>query len=334
MAHTALYGSFAETLALKELGEAQWETVHPPQRMGNAANIAYGGFAVAVAAQAACKSVPDGYHMYTLMGNFLGPATNDRPLRATTRMLRKTRTFATCQVEVSQLAASKSGKEEERICLVALADFQVQEKGSVLEYSAPPRREYTHYSKLLDTENHVDKLVEEKKVTEKEAQMFKSSFAVSRSLYETRPCPEGIFAQNLNGVAKRAPTSQDALPITSKSTAEWLRCRTPLPTEADQITALAFLMDGALSFAPLAFSHLYLDDTAACSSLDFALRVFGNDVDLGKWCLKELVTHGAGVGRSFSEGRLWDGEGRLVAGITQQSIIRAFPEGKTGKEKL
>jgi acyl-CoA thioesterase II len=329
MAHAiSPYGSFAETLALKELGAAKWETVHPPQRMGNAANIAYGGFAVAVAAQAACKSVPDDYHLYTMMGNFLGPALTDRPLRVSTRMLRKTRTFATCQVEVSQLIATKSGKEEERACLIALADFQTQEKGNVLEYSVPPRREYSHYSKLPDLQSTVERLVEENIARPDEAQAFRKSFAVSHAVWENRPCPEGIFAQNLLGVCKTVPTTQDEIPITDKSTAEWTRCRTALPTEADQIAALAFLMDGALSFAPLAFSNLYLDDVAACSSLDFALRVFVNGVDLSKWHLRELTTQVAGEGRSFSEGRLWDEEGRCVAGVTQQSIMRAIPDGK------
>lgn len=60
--------SLTETLAFKEVGQNKWETVLPPQRMGNALNIAYGGFGLAVAAQAACLSVPDGYHMYSIMG--------------------------------------------------------------------------------------------------------------------------------------------------------------------------------------------------------------------------------------------------------------------------
>jgi acyl-CoA thioesterase len=141
MAYTkSLYGSLSEILSFRTLGDAKWETNYPPQRMGNVSNIAYGGFAIAVAAQAACKSVPEGYHMYTLMGDFLGPAFTDRPLRASTRLLRKTRTFATCQIEVTQVVTSKEGKQEERACLVALGDFQVQEKGNVLEYSLPPRQ--------------------------------------------------------------------------------------------------------------------------------------------------------------------------------------------------
>ncbi|KAF2690023.1 Thioesterase/thiol ester dehydrase-isomerase, partial [Lentithecium fluviatile CBS 122367] len=311
-----------ETLSFKELGAAKWETHHPPQRMGNAADIAYGGFAVAVAAQAACKSVPESYHLYTLMGNFLGPAFTDRPLRASTRMLRKTRTFVTCQVEVSQLIAGKDGRPEDRICLIALADFQVQEKGNVLEYCAPPRQKYSHYDGLPGVRSNSEKLVEEGKVSKDEAQGFWTSFGLHDALFDSRPCPEGIFAQNLNGRSKKVETTQEGLHVTEKSTADWVRCRTPLPTQADHRTAMAFLMDSALSFTPLAFSQMYLDDTAACSSLDFALRLFSNSINLEAWHLRELVTHVGAEGRTYSEARIWDENRRCVGNMTQQGIMR------------
>lgn len=322
--------TFAECLAFKSLGENKWATLHPPQRMGNAANIAYGGFALAVAAQASCLTVPEGYYLYSLVGNFLGPALTDRPLLSSTRLVRKTRTFCTVQVEVTQQLDSG----EERSVLVALGDFMAQEKGVVLEFSAPPRRKYSPPSSLGGMKEIARKLVEEGKIAQKTVDAFATSFAVMSQLFETRPCPEGIFGQNMNGVAKGVPTTQDGLHVTKKSTAEWARCCSALPP-ALQMTALAFYMDGALSFAPLSFSHMYLEDSAACSSLDFALRVFTKDVDISQWCLKEIITHAGAEGRTYSEGRLWDQEGRMVACMTQQSILRAWPEGaKAAKGKL
>jgi acyl-CoA thioesterase len=175
-------------------------------------------------------------------------------------------------------------------------------------------------------------LVEEGKVLKKEAQMLVKGSGVWDALFHSRPCPEGIFAQNLNGISRHVKTTQEHLSVTKKSTAEWMRCRTPLPRQTDQMTALGFLMDGALSFVPLAFSHLYFDNTTACSSLDFALRVFSNKIDVEAWHLRELVTDVAAEGRSYCEGRLFDEEGRCVASMTQQGIMRALPGGKaTGK---
>ncbi|KAF2247880.1 acyl-CoA thioesterase II [Trematosphaeria pertusa] len=320
--------SFTETLAFEELGENQWQTIHPPQRMGNAANIAYGGFAVSVAAKAACLSVPDSYHLYTLMGNFLGPALTDRPLRASTRPIRKTRTFATCQVEVSQL----QDNGESRPCLVALADFQVKEKGVLLEYSAPPRLQYSHWKDCLSAKDRLEKMLREGKISPEMAARFKPSFGMADTLFESRHCPEGIAAQNLMGLAKSLPTTQDALPLTQKSTADWSRCRSGLPSATDNIAAVAFLMDGAISFAPLMFSRMFLGDSKACSSLDFALRVFRNEVQFEEWHLREIVTHVGAEGRTYSESRLWDEGGACVACMTQQSILRPWGEEK-GNER-
>ena len=100
----------------------------------------------------------------------------------------------------------------------------------------------------------------------------------------------------------------------------------------EQLASLAFFMDGAISFAPLVFTGMFLDDAAACSSLDFALRVFSNDVRGEEWGLKEIRTYVGAGGRTFSEGRLWDEEGRCIASMTQQSILR--PKKGKGTVKL
>ncbi|KAF2642800.1 Thioesterase/thiol ester dehydrase-isomerase [Massarina eburnea CBS 473.64] len=317
-----------ETLLLEPLSPQKFQSKHPPQRAGNALNIAYGGFTIAAAAQTACKTAPPNYHLYTLMGNFLGPAFCDRPLLTTSRVIRHTRTFYTVQVEVLQSTVSKDGKEEERACLVALADFQIQEAGDVLTYSAPPRFNYQPPKNLPPIHDNNARHVAEGRVSQKLVSAHNSSFSLFPAHFDIRPCPEGIFAQNLNGVAKTLATTQDALPITSKTTADWWRCGTPLPTQTDNIAAVAFVMDGSLSFVPLSFSNMFLDDVEACSTLDFALRVFSNKVDFGKWVLREVITHAGAEGRTYSEARMWDEEGKMLACMTQQSIMRKKAEGK------
>jgi acyl-CoA thioesterase len=107
-----------------------------------------------------------------------------------------------------------------------------------------------------------------------------------------------------------------------------------LPNEMENVACLAFLMDGAIAFAPLSFSGMFLDDSAATSSLEFSLRLFrrGSELDLGgKWWLREIGTVVGAEGRTYSEGRLFDEGGVCVASMTQQSICR--PKGKKG-EKL
>ncbi|KAF2264694.1 acyl-CoA thioesterase II [Lojkania enalia] len=317
--------SLTKTLAFKGIGKNEFETAYPPERMGNTANIAYGGYALATAAKAAALSVPQGYHLYSIMGNYLGPALTDRPLRSSVRTIRQTRTFATRQVEVSQ----KQDDGSIRACLIALADFQVAEP-AMLEFSIPPSKAYSGPEGLQALPAHRKHLVDTGKISQQLADMHSKSFGVSEGLYETRPCPEGIFYSNLTGLAKTLPTPQDSLPITEKSTADWLRSLFPLPSLVDNVANLAFVMDGAVSFAPLSFSKMFLDDAGACSSLDFALRLFKRDIKMEEWHLKEWTTKVGAEGRTFSEARLWDKEGNCVACMSQQSILRPKKDGKKG----
>lgn len=316
--------TFAEQLAFQELGEGSWTTLHPPQSMGNKQQIAYGGYALAAACKAACLSVPAGYHLYSFMGHFLGPATTDRALRATTRSIRQTRTFATRHVEVSQLQPDGTL----RVCLSATADFMAKEQGSVLTYSRAPSRPYTRPDALPSTLDNARALLHAGKVDASTYAAFAASFAAMTGVFDVRPCPEGIFAQNLTGVAKALPHTQDALPLAARSTAEWFRVAAPLDAQADGLAALAFYCDGALSFCPLSFSHMFLDECGACSSLDFAMQIFGDgEVDLGAWHLREIRTRVGSAGRSFSECWVYDGRGRAVATMSQQSILRVLPAG-------
>lgn len=101
------------------------------------------------------------------------------------------------------------------------------------------------------------------------------------------------------------------------------------------------MVDGAIAFLPLSFNHLFFDDVSAVSSLDFALRIFQNGkedaveggLDVNKWHLREMNTATASEGRSYSESWVWDEQGRAVACMSQQSILRPRLQGK-GMEKL
>lgn len=52
------------------------------------------------------------------------------------------------------------------------------------------------------------------------------------------------------------------------------------------------------------------------------MRIFSSDWDLNDWNLRELKTVSGGDGRTYSEARVWNKSGKLVANMTQQSILR------------
>lgn len=321
--------SLAEQIGVEQLAPGRFVSTALPIRVGNSLPIAYGGCAAAVAVHAACLTLPAGssLSLYSVVGHFLGPASIDRKLYCAVTETRNTRTFATRRVQVSQ----RLDGGEERVCMELVADFHADEPSS-LEYSAPPSVAYPKPLDCLTLGDRVRQLHDQGLATQAQTDVFTETFAPLGRLFETRYCPNGVSAQNLAGVLKAQPTTQDALLITSKTSAEWQRAaadadpsssKPPLSSRNEHLAALAFLMDGALSFLPLSHNRMWFDDVAACSTLDFALRVFVPDVDLHGWLLRERVTSRAGAGRSYSEGRLWDERGNLVASNTQQSILRA-----------
>ncbi|TAQ87465.1 hypothetical protein B7494_g4218 [Chlorociboria aeruginascens] len=270
---------FTELVGVRAAGDGQYKSISRPERMGNAANIAYGGCSVAVALSAAHDSVSPKYRLYSAMGNYLAPALNDRNFSASVRVVRDTTTFATRQVELSQ----KLDSGHARVVMLVCADFQVPEEATVLEYSLPPSLPNHSPGDLLTTEQNHQKLADQNLVHPSITKMHSIVFGLMGRHFETRPNPDGVFAQNVYGMAKNVKTTQDDRPLTSKVSGDWVRTHQTLKTHAENIVALSFLMDGALSFLPLSHSHRFFDDVGACSSLDFAFRLFSNDVNLRDW---------------------------------------------------
>jgi acyl-CoA thioesterase len=103
-----------------------------------------------------------------------------------------------------------------------------------------------------------------------------------------------------------------------------------LNTEVDRIAALAFYMDRGLAYIPANHSGYSLGQASACATLDFALRLVSHDVDLREWHIGERQTIGAENARAFSEGRVYSMDGRLLASMTQTTILR----GKKGVSRI
>lgn len=312
-----------ELLELRKIGEDEFETIYNPIKMGNNSPIAYGGCALGVAAAVARQTVPSQYHAYSLMGNFLGPALTDRKFHCTVRRVRDTRTFATRHIDVSQV--QDDGKR--RPCLFMTADFQVKEPVDLMTFSAPPFGPFKHWSEEMSPEEWRKHFLNEGEIDVKTAETHRQSMMVHRMLFEQRNCSSGFSAQTLSGIGKHLPSDQDNLTLTVRSSRQWVKASTKIE-EHEQLGAVTLFMDGALSFVPLVHDHKWLDDAGACSSLDFALRFFDDSVDFNNFHLHEMRAIAGAEGRTFSEARLWDESGKMVATMTQQSIMRPKPEAK------
>ncbi|KAJ5564695.1 Thioesterase/thiol ester dehydrase-isomerase [Penicillium frequentans] len=314
----SLASTIVEQIALEKVSDTNFVSAFHPGKMGNDRDIAYGGCTISIAVNAAYQTVPSGYHLYSVLGNYLGPALTDQKLHCTVRRIRDTRTFATRQVDITQ----ERDNSTQRPCLTIIADFQVQERESMLSYSSPPATKYSDIESSPTRKKNCEALLRTGDISSEMLQRHDTLFGLMSRFFEQKPIPEGVTKQTLHGIGKHLRTTQDHLSLTSKTSAEWMRSKSHIETESEQLAALAFYMDEALAFLPLTHSHLFLEDASVCASLDIALRLFSNKVDLNEWHLKEMKTINGGEGRTYSEARLWDRNGDLVACMTQQNILR------------
>ncbi|KAL4731121.1 hypothetical protein ACLX1H_000082 [Fusarium chlamydosporum] len=306
--------TLADQVSVDQVGEGEYVSRLNPIRMGNAMPIAYGGCTAAVAVNAACRTAPPTMSLYSVLGHFHGPASTDKKLYCSVTNIRDTRSFATRRVQVKQ--QQPNGKF--RVCMEVLADFHVKETGPGFEYSEPTCSKWPRPEDCPNVEKLVKDLADKGTITEQQGEAFIKTFAANGDFFETRYCTDGVSAQNISGAAKTTVTTQDDRFITDKVSAEWQRSHQPLETQVDNFSALAFLMDGALSFLPLTHNHMWFDDTAACSTLDFALRIFVPEINMNEWSLRERKTSRGGGNRTYSEGKLFDKHGNLIASNTQQ----------------
>lgn len=323
-----------ELLALKSIGNGEYKSIHVAQGRANDNGSSYGGYAIGLGVRAAFASLPTSgnkYHLYSALGNFLGPALSGAESVCAVRSTRDTRTFATRFVEVKQQVRGSW-----RTVMTLLCDFQADEP-PMMEYSAPPLRAHKRWDELQPIDEQRKALVREGKIQQAHADAHKNRFSMVHGLFDIRLSPDGITGQNLFGISKKTPTTQDELPLTSKSSAEWYRIHKdgdePIAkTPAEHVSSIAFIMDSFLAFAALVFTKRFLEDAQTSGSLDFALRFFrtGDEIDFHQWHLRELSTIVGAHGRTYSEARMWDDKGNLVCNMSQQCILRP----KQPKEKI
>ncbi|CEH12046.1 hypothetical protein CBOM_00057 [Ceraceosorus bombacis] len=349
---------------------ARFHTNYNPVKMGNTADIAYGGCAIAVAVNAAIASVeaerqkrdssasakgkstaPKSKAVYALSGNYLGPARADRPFIVDVESLRDTKTFTTILVRLKQRLDSG----EERSCLVTIVDFVARSdlpeaQRNILTYNAAPPK-VAHHSDLPLASEWQQQRVRDNLVPQKALDMSIVFFGRFMDIVNSKYPDDSILGPSLYGLLRDFETQQEHLSIPEKNSTDWFQSSVnlnerehgdytatnallPISTYAANISLASFFLDGALSFLSLSFSHRWLADAGACSSLDFSLRFHVDDFDLARWHLREVKTHVSTHERTYNEARMWDEQGRLVATMTQVGVLKKLPERSQKQAKL
>ncbi|KAJ6137392.1 Thioesterase/thiol ester dehydrase-isomerase [Penicillium samsonianum] len=279
--------SLKNQIAVESIDTDCYRSVAHPIPMGDLADWAYGGNILAIAVNAAYATVTAGQHLYSISGYFVRPASPSQKLICHVERIRDTRTFQTRHLRVVQ-----SGEKYEQLCLIATADFHVEEPGDMVNYSIRPQLPVPS-SPAAETE--------------REKTQEPGLYRILDTIMELHPHRADWGGKVVSDIVS----------------AERFRVHGALHTEADRIAALAFYMDRGLAYIPANHSGYSLSEASACATLDFALRILTHEVDLQNWHVSERQTYGAGNARALSEGRVFNGDGRLLASMTQKTILRA-----------
>ncbi|KAL3469075.1 Thioesterase/thiol ester dehydrase-isomerase [Aspergillus californicus] len=275
-------------IAVEYIDADCYTSLVPPIRMGDLADYAYGGNILAIAVNAAYATITEGQHLYSITGYFIRPASPSQKLICRVERIRDTRTFQTRHLRVFQ-----SENSQERLCLIATADFHVDEPVDMVSFSAHPQLPVP---------------ASQAAETEKEKTREPGLYRILDTMMAVHP----------HGM----PRDGDGENVADIVSAERFRLHETLHTEADQIAALAFYADRGLAYIPANHSGYSLSQASVCATLDFALRVFTHEVHLQNWHIGERQTCGAGNARALSEGRVFNMDGRLLATMSQKTILR------------
>jgi len=127
----------------------------------------------------------------------------------------------------------------------------------------------------------------------------------------------------------RWPVEMIPLESADKTTRRfWVRGRGQLPADPNlQRCVLAYASDlGALSVCMQAMDVAFGDPGLEIASLDHALW-FHRDFRSDDWLLFDQQAVSVGKGRALSKGRVFDREGRLIASMAQEGVMRRHTAG-------
>jgi acyl-CoA thioesterase-2 len=256
----------------------------------------FGGQVLAQALAAACFTAPEGWPCHSLHAYFLRPGKPGRPIDYEVAAMRDGQSFATRKVVAVQ---------RDEVNLELIASFQQDEP-------APE-----HQPDMPDVPP---------------PESFPSEEARTEELLQTAP-PE-LREQ----IAVRRPIEMirvDAFDLRDRTRTvapirTWMRVRSKLVDDPNlHRCALAYASDmGALQPALRAIGARVGDSSLQVASLDHALW-FHRPFRFDEWLLFVFEPVSVAAGRGLSRGSIWSRDGRLVASLAQEAVMRTRSEVAT-----
>ncbi len=276
-----------EVLDLLDLETIEAGLFRGPSRNIVGKNV-FGGQVLAQSLMAAGLTV-EGRLAHSLHAYFLRAGDTTAPMVFQVEKIRDGKSFATRNVKVIQHG---------EIIFIMSASFAVAEEG--LEHQAE-----------MPKVDGPDGILSETELREKIAPMIpekiRSAFARERPI-EIRP---------INPVNPFAPVKQEAKRY------HWMRAQNRLPDDPFlHQCILAFASDFALmGTAMLPHGVSFMQNNMQAASLDHAMW-FHRDFRIDEWLLYDMDGPNASASRGMNFGRIFSQDGRLVATVAQEGLMR------------
>lgn len=251
---------------------------------------AYGGDMVAQGAMAMMKSVGADRALHSMHSYFLRPVDMHQPVRYEVEHLRDGRGYSTRQVR---------GFQNGKAVYSALGSFHVPEQGPEASAPAP--------AGCLDIDPET--MASAAQVLDGVAGTAAEYWSNGRS-FDMRHVPEAIYLPG-----EREVTAHQAV---------WLRAFSPLPDdELIQKAALAYVCDYTILEPILRSQGLaWADPGLVTASLDHAMW-FHRAGRMDDWVLYAQEAVSSQDNRGLAVGRFYTRDGRLLATVAQEGMIRA-----------
>ena len=283
-------------VALLDIETLDIDLYRGPRKPGAKGRV-FGGQVIAQAFMAAQASIDDDKVAHSLHAYFLRPGDETLPI-----IFRVQRDFDGGSFANRRVIALQGGTP----ILTLSASFQRPETGLA---HAAPLADVPPPEDLIPLEGWADRLGDSVSATAQ-------AFLRRPSAFEIRPVGQPSFVHRGEGPPRGG---------------NWFRLRGPVPDDAALHRGiLAYVSDySLLSTAVIPHGHNLFDHAMQPASLDHAIWFHGA-VPLDDWLLYSTDSPFAGDARGFATGKIHARDGRLVASVAQEGLIRLRPDRVPG----
>lgn len=289
LSHRELVDQLAAIVTPRADGDDAFICDPTPKGAGGGAGRIFGGQVIAQALAAAEATVPDDRPVHSLHAYFLRMGSDDLPLRHQVQRDLDGRSFSNRRV---------TSLQDDRLLLSLSASFHRREES------------IAHQDDMPDVPG---------------PEGLASDTQLRLADYDRLPAQSRDFltqdrALELRTVEQLPWFDPEPLPPITHT---WMRVIAPLGDDQRlhrallaYATDMSLMRTVALPHALSWFSGKMMD-----ASLDHALW-FHDDFRIDEWLLYQTTSHWSGNGRGMAKGKIWTRDGRLIASVAQEGMIR------------